>query len=132
MFQTIRVLSTFPSKFPQLYPESTTSLYIMIVNYSFIADFSNNGFIFYSPLPNKAWRRSHFLRIFFDNRGMCNSTQVHIRIARYSYINYFHEFIGNALARFERFTLLGYKGTRTVCVTTFQGNHTREVSHTPL
>ena len=43
-------------------------------------------------------------------------TQVHIQVtvSRYSYIDYFHEFLGSALARWERSTLPDHIGTRTV------------------
>jgi hypothetical protein len=37
-----------------------------------------------------------------------------ITIPRCSYIDYSHEFVGSALARFERSTLPDHKGTRTV------------------
>jgi hypothetical protein len=37
-----------------------------------------------------------------------------ITISRYSYIDYSHEFVGRALARFERSTLPDHKDTRTV------------------
>ena len=45
-------------------------------------------------------------------------TQVHIQvnIPRYSYTDYFHEYVGRALARFERSTLPDHKGTRTVVI----------------
>ena len=43
-------------------------------------------------------------------------TQVHIQIAisRYSCIDYSHEFVGSALARFERSTLQEHNGSRSV------------------
>ena len=43
-------------------------------------------------------------------------TQVDIQVtfSRYSYIDYSHEFVGSALARFERSTLPEHEGTRTV------------------
>jgi hypothetical protein len=37
-----------------------------------------------------------------------------ITISRYSDIDYSHEFVGSALARFERSTLSNHKGTRTI------------------
>ena len=42
--------------------------------------------------------------------------QVHtqITISRYSYIVYSHDFVGSALARFERSALPDHKGTKTV------------------
>jgi hypothetical protein len=39
---------------------------------------------------------------------------IQITISRYSYIDYSHEFVGSALARFERSTLPDHEGTRTV------------------
>ena len=49
-------------------------------------------------------------------RAVVDPTQVHIQITifLYSYIDYSHEFIGTALARFERSTSLVHNGTRTV------------------
>ena len=43
-------------------------------------------------------------------------TQVYIQItfSQYSYFDYSHEFVGSALARFERSTLPEHKDTRTV------------------
>jgi hypothetical protein len=37
-----------------------------------------------------------------------------ITLSRYSYIDYFHEFIGSALAQFERSTLPDHNGRRIV------------------
>jgi hypothetical protein len=37
-----------------------------------------------------------------------------VTISRYSYIDYSHEFVASALARFERSTLPEHNGTRTV------------------
>jgi hypothetical protein len=39
---------------------------------------------------------------------------IQVTISRYSYIDYSHEFVGSALARFERSTLPEHEGTRTV------------------
>jgi hypothetical protein len=49
-------------------------------------------------------------------RAVVDPTQVHIQITifLYSYIDYSHEFLGGALARFERSTLPDHKDTRTV------------------
>jgi hypothetical protein len=43
-------------------------------------------------------------------------TQVHIQItiSGHSYFDYSHEFVGSALARFERSTLPDHKGTRAI------------------
>ena len=40
--------------------------------------------------------------------------RIQITISRYSYIDYSHEFVGSALARFERSTLPEHEETRTV------------------
>ena len=49
-------------------------------------------------------------------RARVHPTQVHIQItiSHYSYIGYSHDFVGSALARFERSTLPDHEGTRTV------------------
>jgi hypothetical protein len=74
--------------------------------------------ILLSSLPNKAWRRYHWIN-YFPIIVKCTSVhpiQVHIQIAipLYSSIDYSHESIGSALARFERSTFLDHAGTRTV------------------
>ena len=48
--------------------------------------------------------------------GILDPTQVHIQVttSRYFYTDYSHEFVGSALARFERSTLPEHEGTRTV------------------
>ena len=48
--------------------------------------------------------------------GTVYPIQVHLQItfSRYSYIDYSREFVGSALARFERSTLPDHVGTRTV------------------
>ena len=76
---------------------------------------------FYSSLPNKAWK-IYFWKDYFVIDVKCgrilDPTQVHIQvsISRYSYTDDFHEFVGCALARFERSTLPDHKGTRTVVI----------------
>ena len=40
-------------------------------------------------------------------------------IFQYSYLDYFHEFLGSALVRFERSTLPWHKGTRAVVLVPF-------------
>ena len=83
---------------------------------------------FYSSLLNKTWRQYHsvvYFSIVVDGARthpthpahITHLTQVHIQItfSCYSFIDlYFHEFVGSALARFERSTLSVHKGTRTV------------------
>ena len=66
-------------------------------------------------LPSKAW--GSYNSWYFAIRVDINSpTQVHIQIiiSQRSYIDYSHEFVGSALARFERSTLPDHKGTRTI------------------
>jgi hypothetical protein len=48
--------------------------------------------------------------------AVVDPTQVHIQItiSLYSYIDYSHEFVGSALARFERSTLPKHEGTMAV------------------
>jgi hypothetical protein len=72
-----------------------------------------------TSLLNKAWRVYHFRNHFpsiVKYAGVLDPTQVHIQItiSRYSYIDHSHEFVGSALARFERSTLPDHKGTRTI------------------
>ena len=40
--------------------------------------------------------------------------QIQITISQYSYIDYSHQFVGSALARFERSTFPEHEGTKTV------------------
>ena len=71
-----------------------------------------------SSLPNKAWGSYHSLNYFaiIVKCVIVHPTQVHIQItiSRYSHIDYSYEFVGSALARFERSTLPDHEGTRTV------------------
>ena len=50
------------------------------------------------------------------DRRRLHATQVHIQItiSQYSYIDYSHEFVGRALARFDRSTFPDHEGTRIV------------------
>jgi hypothetical protein len=74
--------------------------------------------LFSTSLLNKAWRVYHFENHFpiIVTYPLVDPTQVHIQIttSRYFYIDHSHEFLGSALARFERSTLPDHKGTRTV------------------
>ena len=73
-----------------------------------------------SSLPNKAWRgydSIDFISIVVAYIEIYrHPTQVHIpiTISPCSYIDYFHEFAGSALARFERSTHPDHEGTRTI------------------
>jgi hypothetical protein len=71
-----------------------------------------------SSLQKKAWIVYHTkMRLWISVEcSIVHPTKVHtqIIILRCSYIDYSHEFVGTALARFERSTLPEHKGTRTL------------------
>ena len=48
--------------------------------------------------------------------GILDPSQVHIQVStsRFFFIDYSHEFVGSALARFERSTFPEHVGTRTI------------------
>jgi hypothetical protein len=56
----------------------------------------------------------YYLSMVVDCRVYPIQVHIQITISRYSYIDYSHEFVGSALARFERSTLPDHIGTRTV------------------
>jgi hypothetical protein len=75
---------------------------------------------FSSSLRNKApLENLPFIKIFFDGGEIYTGadTNHHLDILvnlPFSYIDYSHEFVGSALARFKRSTLPEHKGARTV------------------
>ena len=107
-----RVLSTLPSKFPSY--RAPHRLYTL--DDTFIIDFSCNR-LYFHVITEKGFETMLFIRTFRDRRKICNGapyTGEHTNRHLLLLYDYSHEFIGSALARFERSTLLEHEGTRTV------------------
>ena len=84
----------------------------------FIINFSSRG-LYLVIITEQGVERTPFLQAFSDGRERFRGrpytgAYTNHHLSRYSYIDYSHEFVGSALARFERSTLPDHEGTRTV------------------
>ena len=112
-----RVLATLSSR---RYSYSR-SHFLYTLNDTFILDFSRRQHVF-STITEQGVHRLPFNYIFFDRRDISNKrpyrgayTSHHLlKLIINIYIDYSHEFLGNALVRLERSSLPDHKGTRTV------------------
>jgi hypothetical protein len=105
-----RVLLTFPTA------RLSRSQILYTLNDTFIVDFSTlESYVF--VITEQGVQSLSFTYMFYDNRGKYKCTPYtgaytnhHLLILLY----YSHEFVGSALARFERSTLPDHNGTRTL------------------
>ena len=109
-----KTLSTFPS-----YPIRYRRCHIIYsLNDTFIIDFHQSQ-LSLSVITEQGVVRLPFRDQFYDCRIRWKGVGIYTgpfltTFSRYSYIDYSREFVGSALARFERSTLPDHIGTRTV------------------
>ena len=106
-------LSTMPSEYPIYHRKQL----LYTLNDTFILSFGGFGQILL-VITEQGTQRIVFHRRFVDSRQMYRcapytGAYTNHLLSR-SYINCSHEFVGSALARFERSTLPDHKGTRTI------------------
>ena len=117
-----RVLTTLPSRSRTVKSWNfRRSHFLYTLNDTFIVDFSRRLYDF-TVITEQGIQKLLFNDIFYDARvsivkrpytGAYTSHHL-LKLLINIYIDYSHEFLGKALARFERSTLSDHKGTRNV------------------
>ena len=110
-----KILSTFPIKRHNY----QRSHFFYTLNDTFIVDFSAKKFTLCviteqgTESLTLVYVFSDF-RIKFKGKRPYTGAYISVTVSQYFYIDYFHDFVGSALARFELSTLPDHEGTRTI------------------
>jgi hypothetical protein len=107
-----KILSTFPIK-------TKCSQFFYTFKDTFIVDFSAARFTLY-VITEQGTESLTFRDVFTDFRKNLRGIRpytgayISVTVSQYFYIDYFHDFVGSALARLELSTLPVHEGTRTI------------------